>query len=273
MEMLLSGLISSILMGFILYNFGFEGIISTVMYVEKQFVNLGVGGVDFLFEILFGYGVSLIVLKFLKKGFDMYILGVEGDADSDPILLLTNFFRAMAIAIAFPTFYDFFVNILERESTKIIDTIGLTVNFDITNISNFATQSFLTSIFSIVFVVIYILVYIKMLGLGAEILILRVGLPLACSGLMDADNGTFKPYIQKFIQSFFTVLIQLILLKFGMALMMNGHVIWGIVFARSALKTPKFLQEFLITSQGGGGMNNAYHSIRLTQMARTVFKR
>lgn len=272
MEMLFLALIASIVGGFAAYEFGLEGIINTALHVENQFTNLGVGGVDFLFEMFFGYGISLIILKFLKKGFDTYILWIDGDADSDPMLLLTNFFRAMAVAIAFPTVYEWFVEILEKASTDILEAIGLNIGFDITVLNNFVTQSLLTGIFSLIFMIIFVMVYIKILGIGVEILILRVGLPLACGGLMDADRGVFRSYIQKFIQSFFTVLIQLILLKFGMALMLNGHVIWGIVFANLALKTPKFLQEFLIVSSGGGGLNGIYQSARMVQMARTAFK-
>jgi hypothetical protein len=272
MEMIILALIASIVSGFAAYEFGLEGIVQTAFYVEDQFTNLGIGGTDFLFELFFGYGVSLIILKFLKKGFDTYILWVDGDADSDPMLLLTNFFRAMAVAIAFPTVYGWFVEILEKASTDILESIGLNIGFDITVLSNLITQTFLTSIFCIIFLIIFVMVYIKILGVGVEILILRVGLPLACGGLMDADRGVFRSYIQKFIQSFFTVLIQLILLKFGMALMLNGHVIWGIVFAMMALKTPRFLQEFLIVSSGGGGLNGIYQSARMVQMARTAFK-
>ena len=41
-----------------------------------------------------------------------------------------------------------------------------------------------------------------------------------------------------------------------------------------ALKTPKFLQEFMIVSSGGGNpMNTIYHTTRMVQMAKTVFKK
>ena len=34
--------------------------------------------------------------KFLKKGFETYVLWSDGDADEEPIAILTNFFKAMA---------------------------------------------------------------------------------------------------------------------------------------------------------------------------------
>ncbi|ODA42736.1 hypothetical protein DSBG_0610 [Desulfosporosinus sp. BG] len=40
-----------------------------------------------------------------------------------------------------------------------------------------------------------------------------------------------------------------------------------------ALRTPKFLQEFIILSGGqGGGMMKAYHATRLVQMVKGVMK-
>jgi hypothetical protein len=41
-----------------------------------------------------------------------------------------------------------------------------------------------------------------------------------------------------------------------------------------ALRTPRFLAEFVIPTSGGGqgAINNVYHSIRLVGMARRVIK-
>lgn len=55
-------------------------------------------GVDLfqsLFDIVFGFGVSLIVLKFLKKGFETYVLWSDGDADEEPILALAGIFGSV----------------------------------------------------------------------------------------------------------------------------------------------------------------------------------
>ncbi|WP_326497917.1 conjugal transfer protein TrbL family protein [Clostridium sp. ZS2-4] len=36
---------------------------------------------------------------------------------------------------------------------------------------------------------------------------------VACVGLLDADNGVFRTYIQKFFQSTLAVLVQIVLAK------------------------------------------------------------
>jgi hypothetical protein len=47
----------------------FEGLVSMAFYIEKS---IG-GGVNFadMYTLFFSFGVALIVLKFLKKGFDI----------------------------------------------------------------------------------------------------------------------------------------------------------------------------------------------------------
>ena len=99
-------------------------------------------------------------------------------------------------------------------------------------------------------------------------------MPIACVGLVDNDKGVFKPYMTKFFQAMLTVIIQIALSKLGVGLMLNMHILWGIACMMLALRTPKFLQEFLVTTGGGGGnlINNAYHSVRLVQMVRNVAK-
>ena len=113
MEYILVLLIVALLNGAIAYIDGLmEGIIPLTLYAEQYMSTLA--GVDLfqsLFDIVFGFGVSLIVLKFLKKGFETYVLWSDGDADEEPIAILTNFFKAMAVAICFPTMYDWLATI------------------------------------------------------------------------------------------------------------------------------------------------------------------
>ena len=257
MEYILVLLIVALLNGAIAYIDGLmEGIIPLTLYAEQYMSTLA--GVDLfqsLFDIVFGFGVSLIVLKFLKKGFETYVLWSDGDADEEPIAILTNFFKAMAVAICFPTMYDWLATIVEEMSNKMLEAIGLATAYDWAGwVSGISTMGLVTAIF---------------------VLILRVGIPLACVGLIDNDKGVFKPYMSKFFQSALSVVIQVSLAKLGVGLMMNMHIFWGVACMILAVRTPKFLQDFLITTGGGGGgaiVNNAYHSVRLVQMVKGMGK-
>lgn len=278
MEYILVLLIVALLNGAIAYiDTLLTDIVPLSLYAEQYMSTLA--GVDLfqsLFDILFGFGVSLIVLKFLKKGFETYVLWSDGDADEEPLALLTNFFKAMAVAVCFPTLYGWMAAIIEDMSGKLLEAIGTATAFDWAGwVSGISTMGLVTAIFGLVFVIVYFILYFQFLMRGLEILILRVGIPLACVGLLDNDKGVFKAHLNKFFQSTLAVVIQIALSKLGVGLMMNMHVFWGVACMILAVKTPRFLQDFLITTGGGGGgaiVNNVYHSVRLVQMAKNLSK-
>lgn len=277
LEVLLVLLIVAILNGCLTYvNSILEGLVSMALYAETYMDTLlGTNGFTQVFEIFLSFGISLIVLKFLKKGFDIYILWTDGDAEIDPLKLLTGFFKALAIAVSFPTLYGWMATIIEDMTNRILIAIGLGHNTDFTStISGISSAGLFTAIVSLIFFICFFLLYFQFLMRGLEILILRIGLPLACSGLVDSDGGVFRTYIQKFFQSTLAVLIQIVLAKLGVALMLNLHVFWGIAALMLAIKTPRFLQEFIIVSGGSGNpMSAAYSGIRLVQIAKGAFKK
>lgn len=279
MEYVIMLLIGAILSGCLVYvNTLLDGLVPIALHAELYMDTLlGTSGLNGIFDIFFAFGVSLIVLKFLKKGFERYILWTEGDAEIEPLLLLTGFFKALAIAISFPTLYGWLAEIVEDLSNELIAKISSDMATDFSAvIMGITSAGMFTGIVSIVFFICFFILYVQFLTRGLEILILRIGLPLACVGLMDQDNGIFRSYIQKFFQSTAAVLVQIVLAKLGVALMLNTHVFWGIAALLLALRTPRFLQEFLIVSGGGGGggmMNRIYSTARIYQMGKAVFKK
>lgn len=277
MEYILVLLIVALLNGAIAYiDSLLSEIVPLTLYAERYMTTLaGVNITEVLFDILFGFGVSLIVLKFLKKGFETYVSWTDGDADEEPLSLLTNFFKAMAVAICFPTIYGWLGQIVEQMTSELLDAIGAATAYDWAAwVSGISSLGLVTAIFGLVFIVCYFILYFQFLMRGLEIMILRIGVPMACVGLLDNDKGVFKAYSQKFIQSTLAVVVQISLCKLGVGLMLNMHVFWGVACMILAIKTPKFLGDFLISTGGGGGgvVNNVYHSVRLVQMARNLIK-
>jgi hypothetical protein len=277
LEFVIMLLIGAILTGCLDYvNTLFDGLVPIALHAEDYMDTLlGTSGISGIFDIFFAFGVSLIILKFLKKGFERYILWTEGDADTEPIILLTGFFKALAVAICFPTMYGWLAESVSDLSNQLINIISGDMGTDFsTIITGITSAGIFTGIISLIFFICFFILYIQFLTRGLEILILRIGLPLACVGLMDNDNGVFRSYIQKFFQSTMAVLVQIVLAKLGVALMLNTHIFWGLAALMLALRTPKFLQEFLIISggQGGGGMmNKVYSTARIYQMGKSVF--
>lgn len=204
MEVLLVLLISAILTGCLSYvDDILSGLIPMTLHAEEYMSTmLGTDAFSEIFNIFFGFGISLIVLKFLKKGFETYILWTEGDADADPLLLLTNFLKSLAVAISFPVLYGWLADIVDELTNKLLAAIGSGMNSDFaTFVSGISSAGLFTAIIALIFFIVFFFLYIQFLMRGLEILILRIGLPLACVGLLDSDKGVFRSYMQKFFQS------------------------------------------------------------------------
>lgn len=272
---LLLGLIIAILNAALFFvNDILLAIVPTALNAEKTMDNLlGVSIVSGLFNYFYGIGMSLLVLKFLVKGFNTYVLWTDGDPDSDPTILLTGFVSAMAFAISFPTIYGWLSKIINDSSIHALALLSGTSENELIALTGFASGGLFTAIVSLIFIILFLILYIQFLTRGLEIMILRIGLPLACVGLMDADKGMFKPYTQKFYQSTIAVLVQIILAKLGVAFMINTHIFWGLACILLALRTPKFLQEFLLVSGGGVNTGTIYQTARLGQMAKNFLNR
>lgn len=277
MDIILLGLIGVVLTGSIkLIDELLVGVLDICLYADKYMTGTGGGSlVDGIFDIVLGTGVSLIILKFLKKGFECYVLWTDGDADSKPILVLTRFAQAIIIAICFPSIYMFMAEITEEMTNQILNIVGADTNYDWQTWVNYILSlGLVNAIFGLVFLICYFMLYFQFLMRGLEILILRIGIPFACVGLLDNDKGVFKPYMSKFFQSMFASIIQIALCKLGIGLMLNiginMNMFWGIACLVLAIKTPRFLAEFLIPTGGGAFVNNIYHSTRLVGMAKSL---
>jgi hypothetical protein len=228
-----------------------------------------------VYKIFFSFGVSLIVLKFLKKGFETYVTWTEGDPDSAPLDLLVSFIKALFMAIAFPSMYIWLAEVVTDLTGRILVAIGVGTNLSFAAyISGIASGGLFTAIISLVFFIIFFLLYLQFLMRGLELLILRVGMPIACAGLLDSDKGVFGPYVKKVFQSTLSVVVQLSLAKLAVGLMLGGHIFWGVAAMLLAYRTPKFLAEFIVPGGGGGGITNKiYYTSRIFQMAKSIGKK
>lgn len=276
MEVILIALICALLTAALEYVNNILGSIVPIALHAEQYMTTLLGGTGFqaTFDILFNFGISLIVLKFLKRAFDSYVVWQDGDPDSDPLNLVTKFLRALIIAVSFPTLYDWLAKIVEDMTDQILASLSGSLSDSFANgVMSMASLNLFNAIIALVFFICFFFLYLQFLMRGMEILVLRMGIPIACAGLLENDRGVFAPYIKKFFQSTLTVVVQIALAKMSIGLMLNAHVFWGIAAMMLALKTPKFLQEFMIVSGSGNPMNTVYHTTRMVQMAKSVFKK
>ncbi len=254
-----------------------ESIIPIALHAENYMsASTGTNWFYSVYDIFFSFGISVIVLKFLKKGFDIYVGWMDGDADADPLSLLTNFLRAMVVAICFPTLYKLLADVVTELTDQLLIAIGAGTSMDFTiTIAAIASAGIFTGLISLIFFILFFVLYIQFLTRGIEILILRIGMPFACVGLIDNDKGVFGPYLKKFFQSTLAVIVQLALCKLGVGMMLNSKIFWAIACMSLALKAPKFLSEFILMggSGGGGMMNKIYYTSRIYNMAKSMIKK
>lgn len=280
MEVILVLLIVAVLNGAIVYiDEMLQELVPMTLYaVQCMLAANGGSMVDVLFDIMLGFGISLIILKFLKKGFECYVMWTDGDPDSEPVGLVVRFMQAMVVAVCFPVMYGWMGEIAEDLIDQLMTAIGASTEYDWqTWVNGISTLGLTTAIFGLIFIICYFMLYFQFLMRGLEIMILRIGMPMACVGLLDNDKGVFKTYINKFFQSTLAVVIQICLCKLGVGMMLNiginMNVFWGLACMVLAIKTPAFLRDFLIPTTGGGGaINNIYHSVRLVGMAKNLAK-
>ena len=250
-----------------------DNIIDIALHAENYMDTLtGSNWFGEVYGIFFSFGVSLIVLKFLFKGFNIYVGWVDGDADADPLDLLTNFLRALVVAISFPTLYKWMSSVIEDLIDELVSAIGLgtTTDFD-SVVGALENANIFSGIITIIYFVLFFVLYIQFLVRGMEILILRIGMPFACVGLIDSDKGVFTPYLKKLFQSTLGIMVQVVLCRLGVGLMLTGQPLWAIACMNLAIKAPKFIGEFILA--GGGGNGNFINKIYYTSnMARSVAK-
>lgn len=280
MEIILVLLIVAILNGAVAFiDEMLSDLVPMTLNADQYMIAAGGGSmVSVLFDILLGFGVSLIILKFLKKGFECYVMWTDGDPDVEPTHLVIRFIQAIAVAVCFPVLYGWLAEITQSLTDELMTAIGAATNYDWQAwVNGISSLGLVTAIFGLIFVVCYFVLYFQFLMRGLEIMILRIGLPLACVGLLDNDKGVFKTYINKFFQSTLAVVVQICLCKLGVGMMMNVginmNIFWGIACIVLAIKTPRFLSEFMVPTGGGAGViNNVYHSVRLVGMAKGMIK-
>lgn len=280
MELILIGLIIAIVMGSgFIVDAMLNSLIPMAFYAENYMLT-AIGGhtIDFsgLYDLFFGFGVSLIVLKFLKRGFDVYVGWSDGDPDLDPLALVTNFLRAMAVALCFPILYDALVKATSDMIDQTVVIIDLLTNQQsvIDIIVNSISNSIFMALAGLILVIVYIILWVQFMMRGIEMAVMRVGMPIACTGLIDNDKGIFAPYMKKFFMNAATVLIQIALVKLSLTVMILGNCFYALAIVFVAMRTPKFLQEFMLPAGGAGAgvVNTVYHTSRLYQMAKQAVK-
>lgn len=233
-----------------LMNICFNAEYELTHMLGKEIISL-----DNLKIIIFSFSLSLIILKFLKKGFDIYVLWTEGESDTPPLTFIVYFIRAVVVLICSTMLYDWTISVASDFGNKILNSLNVSETMDITTtIIRLAGSGLFTATMGLIALILLFVLWIQFIIRGAEMFILKLGFPIACIGLVNADGGVFTQYIGKLFKSVLTVLVQILCCKLALLLVFSSQLIYGIAMIILAIKVPRLLQEFVIGS--GGGISN-----------------
>lgn len=237
MTIILIILITAVLSGIVTLFFSNEMLVGLYDVVFNPGAALAmITGVEFfslLMPVSYGFGISLIILKFLKKAFDIYVLWTDGDPDADPFLLLTNFVRAVGTALIFQWLYQIFVDICRDITDQIMSAISQGTSPTIEWVNAITSMGIVPAIAGLIFLICYLILLFSFMARGIEMMVMKIGVPLACVGLLDNDKEVFRAYINQFVKAFITTIVQIMLVKIGLSLMLNAtmlssqNIMWG----------------------------------------------
>ena len=225
-------------------------------------------------DVLYGIMLTLLALKLLWKGFSVYILWRDGDADNSPGEMLLSAVYAMIVAVMFPLLYDICVDMVMEISQAVLFTIAGNFGQD-TNLLLYVANAILngnilTGFVMVILIIIYIIVLVvlifKLLGQAVELLIYRLGVPIAVVGLVNSDGGAWKPYIQMLFKQAGTILVQYFCIVMGIYVVSTltfTSFIVGIAFEVTALAAPRLLAQFTAPSGGGPDLMQKAHTFAM----------
>lgn len=246
---------------------------STVFNCETVFqekVGVDIAPISY---IVFTYAFTLLVLKFVWKLFDTYILGADGNDDAEPIIHVVNLGKAVFISLSFGLLFSYMMSIGNEIARNILKVIKIKpIEFDVifTNVLEVLINTgIMALLILIVYIIMSIVLSIKFTLNAIQLIILRVGIAFSVLGLLDADEGVFKPYMKKFFQILFGALIQLVCYKLSVYALSNFSFLWAFTLLMMAIKAPDWLSEFIMTNPGGGGkLQQALYSYSILRSFR-----
>ncbi|MEG2268328.1 MAG: DUF6102 family protein, partial [Acinetobacter sp.] len=238
-------------------------LIENMLYVEKLFSNvLSADSIMNVYNYIYAFACALVCLKFLAKGFKIYILWRDGEADSSIQDMLVGIAQAAFVMAGFPYLYDLMTDVTKALSNGIMGKFGL-AEASATQLFQLYTSTGM--LFELIIILVYAIMvfvlYIMLIKRGVELMVLRLGVPFAALGLVDSDLGVFKGYMQTLVKTLLTSIIQITLLSLSIRIMTNFGVvnlICGMAVISTAFSTPALMQNLLIPTGSTNIINKVY---------------
>lgn len=240
--------------------------------LDETILNTAV--IDRALFALYGIATMLVAAKLIWKGTKVYILWRDGESETDPGEMLLGTVFAIIAAVAFPLLYTFAVEIVQEVVNAVCGAFfgGDVIVIDglLDALGKVLTGGIRLVLFGLIFAILLLWLMFSMVKQGVEMLIFRLGIPFAASGLVDSDGGYWKPYIQQLTRELTTAAIRYFCLRMALGLAVSmtlAGLVVGIGFLVVAIKTPAMLAQFLAPKSGGGGaaqkLNTVVMAVRM----------
>ena len=252
-------------------------VLENTLYVEKMLDNvLNSQAVSTLYTFMYGFACMLIVLKFLQRGFSIYILWRDGDPDTSPKDALMGLIIGMALMATFPILYGYLTEVVLWLYQNILNILKLSeLSLMVNNLLNAVAGNLFFGIIALIYAVAGFVLWLQTIKRGLELLILRIGFPIACVGLINSDGGIFRGYLNTIIKTTLTLMLQAILISVSYKLVssfnMNGLLL-GIAALMSAYSVPALFQSFLISGSGPNVGQKVTSTARVIQSVKGLIR-
>ncbi len=223
------------------------------------------------YNYIYWAAVTFVTVKFMIKGFQIYVLWRNGDADSSPQTMLIGAVEGAVVMVGFPTIYDILVDVALELTSAIMALLGLTNPDEQLAVNVLGDMLFLIAV--LVYFVLAFGMMVKLIRQGVELLVMRLGVPFACVGLLDSDGGIFTTYMQTLFRAVLTSMVQVLLFSLSIRYLAAGAADFnGILLAIAAMiaafNTPALMQQILIPSRSGGAMSKVYMGSMVVRAVR-----
>lgn len=205
--------------------------------------------------------IGIAILLFLKKGFEIYIIWNSGDSDLDPFVYLSSFFKIIFVIVFFNTMYNWGIEILlyiQKNTDKIMTLSHVNDDFfAIYKINNILQISpFWGLLFLIMSLVNGFRIKLQYFKRAFELLILRMGVPLAGLDFLNADSVAWRNYSKKIFQIAITLYLQMFLFTLSTKVTITGVItmLFALSIQLMALNLPGFFSDILVAGAGSGGL-------------------
>lgn len=243
-----------------------EGLILVVQdlagYIENIFEKMYEINVNLGFDKLYSYtrnlALSLVGLYAIKLLFDVYVLHMDGDPDSDPLEMITRICKSVAMIIC----GQFIIEQLVKFAGKICwDVLRIMGSFNseslslVEQLTGFITAYSLSLGYLVIIVVIIIgllLFIFKAAKRGAELILLGVLIPIFALDILTTNRERWNSFMNETIVTIFGYILQVMCFSIFMALFRKGTATGNIevliaclAWLMVVLSAPKWLQKFV----------------------------